>query len=162
MMHGERQTVYEPSHEIMAFSVLCKLILQTCMRSHPVGLDVWFLVGPFAYFHTSCVRTAKALAILPACAGSPEPSLVAYVISTIISCTGSYKPCFWHSLIWVCTVCWGLPPHYMLLLFQNLNMFLLSEEVSALYTDLSVPILWKWWLKFQLQELWIKGKLSTL
>ena len=36
------------------------------------------------YFHTSCVRTAKALARLH----SPEPSLVAYVISTIISCAG--------------------------------------------------------------------------
>ena len=30
----------------------------------------------------SCVRTAKALARLRGCAGSPEPSLVAYVIST--------------------------------------------------------------------------------
>ena len=47
--------------------------------SHPVGLDVWFLVGPFDYFHTSCVRKAKALARLRGCAGSPEPSLVAYV-----------------------------------------------------------------------------------
>ena len=28
------------------------------------GLDVWCLVGPFVYFHTSCVRTAKALARL--------------------------------------------------------------------------------------------------
>ena len=31
--------------------------LQTCMLSHPVGLDVWFLVGPFVYFHTSCVNS---------------------------------------------------------------------------------------------------------
>ena len=68
--------------------VLRKLILQTRMRSHPVELDVWFLVGPFVYFHTSCVRTAKALARLRGCAGSPEPSLVAYVISTIISWAG--------------------------------------------------------------------------
>ena len=30
----------------------------------PVGLDVSFLVGPFVYFHTSCVRTAKVLARL--------------------------------------------------------------------------------------------------
>ena len=37
------------------------------------------------YFHTLCVRTANDLARLPGCAGSPEPSLVAYVISTIIS-----------------------------------------------------------------------------
>ena len=77
----------EPAHEIMAFFVLRKLILQMRMRSHPVGLGVWFLVRPFVYFHTSCVRTAKALARLRGCAGSPEPSLVAYVISTIISWT---------------------------------------------------------------------------
>ena len=38
----------------------------------------------------SCVRTAKALVRLRGCAGSPEPSLVAYVISTIISCAGSF------------------------------------------------------------------------
>ena len=37
-----------------------------------------------------CVQTARALARLRACAGSPEPSLVAYVVSTIISCGGSY------------------------------------------------------------------------
>ena len=73
--------------EIMAFSVLHKLILQTRMRSHPMGLDVWFLVGPFVYFHTSCVWTAKSLARLCGCecTGSPEPSLVAYVVGTIIS-----------------------------------------------------------------------------
>ena len=34
---------FEPSHEIMALFVLRKLILQTRMRSHVVGLDVWFL-----------------------------------------------------------------------------------------------------------------------
>ena len=37
----------------MVLFVLRKLILQTRMRSHPVGLDVWFLAGPFVYFHTS-------------------------------------------------------------------------------------------------------------
>ena len=79
----------EPEHEIMALFVHRKLILQTRMRSYPVGLDVWFFVRPFVYFHTSCVRTAKALARLLRCAGSPEPSLVAYVISTIISWAGS-------------------------------------------------------------------------
>ena len=55
------------------------------IRSHPVGLDVWFPVWPFVYFHTLWVRTAKALARLCGCAGSPEPSLVAYMINTIIS-----------------------------------------------------------------------------
>ena len=43
---------YEPSDEIMVFAVFHKLILQTRMRSHLVGLDVWFLVGLFIYFHT--------------------------------------------------------------------------------------------------------------
>ena len=56
--------VIEPAHEIMELFVLRKLILQTRMRSHLVGLDVSFLVGPFVYFHISSVRTAKALARL--------------------------------------------------------------------------------------------------
>ena len=82
-------TVNEPSHEIIALFVLRKLILQTCMHSHSVGLDIWFLVGPFVYFHTACVWTAKAPARLHKCANLPEPSLVAYAISTVISWAGS-------------------------------------------------------------------------
>ena len=70
----------EPSHEIRVLFVLHKLTLQTRRCSHPVGLDVWFLIGPFVCFHTSCVRTAKALARQCGCAGLLEPSLVAYVI----------------------------------------------------------------------------------
>ena len=31
---------FEPCHEIMVLFVLCKLILQAHMCSHPVGLDV--------------------------------------------------------------------------------------------------------------------------
>ena len=83
----------------MALFVLHKLILQTCMRSHPVQLDIWFLVRLFVYFHTLCVQTVKALVRLRGCAGSPEPSLVAYVISTIISWAGSYCFWYWHRLI---------------------------------------------------------------
>ena len=80
-------TLFEPAHEIMALFILPKLILQTFMNNHPVGLDV--------YFHASCVRTAKALARLHRCAGSSEPSLVAYVISPIISWAGSFHDVFW-------------------------------------------------------------------
>ena len=36
----------------MVLFVLRKLILQMGMCSHPVGLDVWFLVGLFFYYHT--------------------------------------------------------------------------------------------------------------
>ena len=77
---------------LLIYLSLPKLVLQMCMPSHPVGLDVWFLVRPFVYFHALCVRTAKALARLRGCAGSPEPSLVAHVISTIISWAGSIAP----------------------------------------------------------------------
>ena len=35
-------TIYEPCHEIMVRFVLRKLMLQTRMGSHPMGLDVWF------------------------------------------------------------------------------------------------------------------------
>ena len=34
------------------FSVFRKIIFQTSMCSHPVGLDIWFLVGPFGYILT--------------------------------------------------------------------------------------------------------------
>ena len=43
------------------------------------------LSGLFVYLHNSCVWSAMALARQRGCAGSHEPSLVAYVISTIIS-----------------------------------------------------------------------------
>ena len=56
--------INEPTHEIMALIALRKLNLQTRMRSNPLGLHVWFLVRPFVYFHTLCVRTAKAQARL--------------------------------------------------------------------------------------------------
>ena len=89
------ESSFEPVHEIMALFVLRKLFLQMRMRSDPVGLDVWFLVRPFLDSHTLCVRTAKALARLRGCAGSPEPSLVAYLISTIISLAGSFIDWLW-------------------------------------------------------------------
>ena len=74
----------------MVVLVLPKLILQTCMHSHPAGIDVRFLVGPFVYFHSSCVRTVKAFAKLCGCAGSPLSLRWLPVISTIISWAGSY------------------------------------------------------------------------
>ena len=65
---AEWQFEYELAHEIMALFVLRKFILQTRIRCHPVGLDVWFLVAPFVHFRTTCMRTAKALARLRGCA----------------------------------------------------------------------------------------------
>ena len=66
----------EPTHEILALFVLCKFIFKKCMPSHTVGLDVCFFVWTFVYFHSSCVRTAKALARLHGCAGYLHWSLM--------------------------------------------------------------------------------------
>ena len=90
---------FKSYHEIMALFVFRNLILQTRMCSHPMGLDVWFLVGPFVHFHTSWVRTAKALARLRGCEDSSEPSLVAYVVSTKIPCAGSNVLRAWYIYI---------------------------------------------------------------
>ena len=79
----------EPAHEIMALCVLRKPILQMHMRNHPAGLDVWLFVRLFVYSYTLCVRTVKALTRLRGWAGSPEPSLLAYVISTVVWWAGS-------------------------------------------------------------------------
>ena len=72
--------VFETSHEFMVLFVLRKLNLQTRMLSRPVGIDVWFLVGSFFYFHTLSCANSK---------GSPAGRLV---ISTIISWAGSFFP----------------------------------------------------------------------
>ena len=77
------------------------------MPSHPVGLDVWFLVGPFLYFHN--MWTVKALARRCWCAGLPEHWLVTDVISSIISWAGCNvvlhlgdvsKRCWLHNCQW--------------------------------------------------------------
>ena len=115
----------------MPLFVLCKLILQTHMCSHPVGIDVWFLVRPFVYFHTSCVRTAKALARLRGCPGSSEPSLLAYVISTIISWAGSnlYIGTNSSRLIRVyTTVCYFYCSHYMSCLMTKPTKWLCAQQ----------------------------------
>ena len=39
-LHFPLGGIFEPSHEIMVLFILRKLILQTRMGSHPVGLDV--------------------------------------------------------------------------------------------------------------------------
>ena len=74
---GKENTENEPCHEIMALFVLRKLILQTRMRSHPVGAK--------CRTQASCVRTAKTLARLRRCAGLPEPSLVTFAMMSTIA-----------------------------------------------------------------------------
>ena len=122
----------EPSHEIMVLFILPKLILQIRMRSHPVGLDVWFFVGPFVNVLTSCMQTAKALARLRGCAGSPEPSLVAYVISTIISWASSI-------IIWTMKYSSDTKKSNKEVVYQqNDSMKLWSECVSCIFSDVHI------------------------
>ena len=40
LKQAREKTIYEPSHEIMVYFIHRKLIFQTYMCSHPVGLDV--------------------------------------------------------------------------------------------------------------------------
>ena len=61
------------------------------MHSHPVGLDVWFFDRTLCLLPYFICANRKALARLRRCAGSPEPSLVACVISTIISWAGIFS-----------------------------------------------------------------------
>ena len=72
------ETVNESWQESMYFSSSVNS-LQTRVRSHPMGLDVWYLVGPFFYFHTSCVRTVKTDAY--------KSTLTQFVTSWWFDCT---------------------------------------------------------------------------
>ena len=63
------------------FKCACTVPYAQCMR-------FFFFALSFLKVSTICLRTAKAQASLRLCAGSPEPSLVAYVTSTIFSCAG--------------------------------------------------------------------------
>ena len=133
----------------MVLFVLRKLIFQTCMHSLPMGLDVWFLVGPFVYFHTLCVRTAKSLVRLRECAGSPEPSLVTYVIRTIISWAGSNNKAVLQLVLF--KGAGGL------LAFSSLSCDLFDLSLPCLYLYIKqyilLPVDWFWILRFQMTKI---------
>ena len=69
-------------------------ILQICMSSLSKESGMWLFVWSFLQLPLLCEQTAKALARLRRCAGSTQPSLFAYVISTIFSCVGSINLVF--------------------------------------------------------------------
>ena len=74
---------FEPSHKTMALLVLRKLIFQTRMRSHPVGarrLIFGRILRQFPYLVSANSEGS-----------SSEPSLVAYLISTIIPWADSFQ-----------------------------------------------------------------------
>ena len=106
------------------------------------------LVGTFVYFHTSCMWTAKALASLRGCAGSPESSLFAYVISTITSWAVSNSVCdpfplgvlgwMWKSIVTVPDHClFSSTRHYQHIPYRNslLSLIELWSLILKAMTD---------------------------
>ena len=98
---------------------------------------------PFVYFHTSCVRTAKALARPRGYVGSPDHSLVAYVISYIISWAGSFVKLMilgWYlSSPWQGQICplmplYGMPKEKLLTVVcmcqRDQNLFLYRHVIN--------------------------------
>ena len=75
-----------------------KMLPLTSMSTNLEGLEVEFLARAFLYFHTLCIRAAKALASLRICTDSSEPSLLTDAISTEIICTGSYMHMYDYSV----------------------------------------------------------------
>ena len=75
------------------------------MPSHSEGPGIWLSVWKFLLTHCLYERAAKVLARLRGCAGSPEPSLLAYAISTKFAWRGpnckwphTYLSDFYHHL----------------------------------------------------------------
>ena len=61
------------------------------VSSGNIGL---IIIWVFIYIHTLCMRAVKAMARMRICAGTPEPSLLGYMISIQIS--------------WACPIIWHL------------------------------------------------------
>ena len=65
---------------------------QGLLNSQPLSGAIFpkIKVRTFIYIPSMCMWAVKALAIFHGCAGSSEPSLLAYSIGTIISLTGLF------------------------------------------------------------------------
>ena len=61
------------------------------MPSHSDEPGIWLSVWRFLLTHCLYERAAEVLARLRGCAGSPEPSLLAYAISTKFALRGPYN-----------------------------------------------------------------------
>ena len=76
----------EPVREKKDVMVFRFVVLQIRMHCPLFWLLTCVFALSFLKAPATCLRTAKALARLRLCAVSPDPLLVAYVISTIFSC----------------------------------------------------------------------------
>ena len=95
-------STFGPAHEkkktdlmVVRFVVLQMRTRSPLLRLKHAGffLFCFFLAWSFLNVPSTGLRTTKALTRLRLCAVSPEPLLVAYVISTISSCAGLFFNC---------------------------------------------------------------------
>ena len=96
------------------------------------------------------VRTAKGLARLHGCAGSPEPSLVSYVISTIISWAGSFYmnengTLKFHSLSRTANWNWSILNKNVSHNFTHLHAFLARTQARVFLNQRSFLRHWYYW-----------------
>ena len=83
--------IYEPRQANLCLRAFRHDKFQLRMPSHSEGPGIWFSVWRFLLIHCLYERAAKVLARLRGCAGSPEPSLLAYAISTKFAWRGPYN-----------------------------------------------------------------------
>ena len=119
------------------------------MPSHSEGPGIWFSVWRFLLTHCLYERAAKVLARLRECAGSPEPSLLAFAISTKFAWRGPFEKCcfLWtnkagHSSS-ICTISSCSSPQYWCTFLDSLNLCLLvwSRYVLVSIRHFVIPFL---------------------
>ena len=85
---------YEPRQANLCLRAFRHDKFQLRMPSFSEGPGIRLSVWRFLLIHCLYERAAKILARLRGCAGSPEPSLLAYAISTKFAWRGTYEtPC---------------------------------------------------------------------
>ena len=85
------KTLIEPREANLCLRAFRHDKFQLRMPSHSEGPGIWLSVWMLLLTHCLYERAAKVLARLRGCAGSPEPSLLAYAISTKFAWRGPIK-----------------------------------------------------------------------
>ena len=132
----------------MVLFVLRKLILQTRMGGHPVGLDVLSFGQTCRLLPYCTCANSEAPARLRQCADTPEPSLIAYVISTIISWAGSSTrlfPCT-HLPTTVRFISYSLSPAIHLYVPSSVHVSWITVKLNSLTSAYFVFVPRTFWL----------------
>ena len=155
------------------------------MPSHSEGPGIWLSVWRFLLTHCLYQRAAEFLARLRGCAGSPEPSLLAYAISTKFAWRGTiflfpYWPVVRSCSIFIVLWCHATEPFLISYVLVTTILYVraaLSGNVSphSHWSRLCVHICvasvfliawifdfctsWRFchWFQGRIQEVWIGG-----